>query len=131
MLKADYPAFYIAFCKSLGLQKEIDNYIKECMRLRDAEPEKYELYIHGGMLPTLQKQRDAGMLKKGNSHTHLLSYSLAVNVAREDGVPYCGEMNSAGYPHGRAYLRGFKKEENVTYENEGHVFLGGKASLGK
>ena len=86
------------------------------MLLRDAEPEKYELYIHGGMLPTLQKQRDARMLQKGNSHTHLYKYSLVVNF-EYSGVRYTGEMNSAWYPHGKAYLKGFKKEENVTYEN--------------
>lgn len=74
------------------------------MLLRDAEPEKYELYIHGGMLPTLQKQRDARMLQK------------VVNF-EYSGVRYTGEMNSAWYPHGKAYLKGFKKEENVTYEN--------------
>lgn len=92
------------------------------MLLRDSEPEKYELYIHGAMLPTLQKQRDARMLKKGNSHTQLYNYSLVVKLECENGVRYSGEMNSDWYPHGRAYLKGWKEEESVTYENEGHVF---------
>ena len=81
----------------------MDSYITECLQLRDSEPERYELYIHGGMLPTLQKQRDARMLKKGNTHIYLHSYYLVLNLQTGDGVRFTGEMNSAGYPHGKAY----------------------------
>ena len=69
LLEVDYPAVYIAYLQSygIGMQETLEAYIKKCLCLEDAGPGTYEQYIHGGVLPTLQRFRDAKLLKKGNS----------------------------------------------------------------
>ena len=42
----------------IELFEEIDIYIDECNKLFDeSDPLRYSQYIHGGLLPTLEKQR--------------------------------------------------------------------------
>ena len=35
-LKSDYSAVFIKYCKDHGMKKELENYVAECMQLRDA-----------------------------------------------------------------------------------------------
>ena len=63
-MKNDYPAVYIAYCEDFKLSKQIDNYVAECM-MSTNDPLMYSKYIHGGVLPTLDKMRKEGKLKRG------------------------------------------------------------------
>ena len=53
VLKIDYPGVFEEYCKHFGLQEELDQYVKECMSLREAGPLKSAQFYHGGVLPTL------------------------------------------------------------------------------
>ena len=64
LLKNDYPAVYIAYCQDFRLDKQLNSYVAECM-MRVNDPLKYSQYIHGGVLPTLDKMRKEGKLKRG------------------------------------------------------------------
>ena len=50
----------------MSMQETLEAYIKKCLCLEDAGPSKYDQFIHGGVLPTLQRFRDAKLLKEGN-----------------------------------------------------------------
>ena len=63
-LKTDYPAVYIGFCKHYKRDKDVDDYIKECLKMR-LDNDRYSQYIHGGVLPSIQKDREAGLIHKG------------------------------------------------------------------
>lgn len=65
-LKADYPAVYISFCEHYNREKDVDKYIRECLKMR-LDINRYSQYIHGGVLPSLQKEREAGLIHKGKS----------------------------------------------------------------
>ena len=43
----------------------MDKYIEDSLELRDAGADKYGQYIHGGVIPTIDQQREQGMLTKG------------------------------------------------------------------
>ena len=64
-LKSDYPAVYIDYCKHHGMNEDLANYILQCLKLKDAGAERYAQYIHGGVIPTIEKIREKGLLKKG------------------------------------------------------------------
>ena len=40
-MKKDYPAVFMEYCKYYNLEKELDEYVAECMALRDSGAEKY------------------------------------------------------------------------------------------
>ena len=42
----------------------MDDYIKECLKMR-LDNDRYSQYIHGGVLPSIQKDREAGLIHKG------------------------------------------------------------------
>ena len=65
VLKIDYPGVYIQFCEYSNQDKELSMYIQECLNLRDAGPATFGQYFHGGVLPTLDKDRKAGLLGHG------------------------------------------------------------------
>ena len=48
------------------MKRTLEEHIKFCLSLEDSGPIHFERFIHGGVLPTLQKFRDAKLLKKGN-----------------------------------------------------------------
>ena len=43
------------YCKYYNLKIELDEYVADCMKLRDSGVQKYAQYFHGGALPTLEK----------------------------------------------------------------------------
>ena len=43
------------YCNYHGKKKELENYVAECMQLRDAGPQKFGQYFHGGVIPTIDK----------------------------------------------------------------------------
>ena len=53
-------------CGEADFKKILDKYIKNCLKAEDSGPKHFERFIHGGVLPTLQRFRDAKLLKKGN-----------------------------------------------------------------
>ena len=68
-MKIDYPAVYIAYCKHFKLNEKLEKYVTECMsEIARNDPLKYATYIHGGILPTLEKERQTGMLKYGKCY---------------------------------------------------------------
>ena len=36
ILQTDYPAVYIKYCKKFDLKAELDQYVEECLKLKDA-----------------------------------------------------------------------------------------------
>ena len=58
VLKRDYPALYIEYCKYFGLKTKIDDYIAECLELKEAGVYRYAQYMYGGVIPTLEIQRE-------------------------------------------------------------------------
>ena len=62
MLKNEYPAIYIAYCEKFDSSKR-QKYIQECLALRDAGPNTYARYFHGGVQPTLKNMRECGNIK--------------------------------------------------------------------
>ena len=54
-------------------------FIKDCLKLEktlewEKDPIKLGLYLHGGAIPMLEIQREAGLLKKGKYFANLTSY---------------------------------------------------------
>ena len=45
-------------------ESEIENYMTWCKQMRQSV-ENYSLYIHGFLIPEIQKQREGGKLSKG------------------------------------------------------------------
>ena len=78
-MRNDYPAVYIAYCEDFKLSKQIDNYVAECM-MKKHDPLKYAQYIHGGVLPTLNKLRNEGKLKRGKYLLGLINNSSVKNL---------------------------------------------------
>ena len=64
-LKLDYPAVYIDYCQYFNKKEDLDKYVEECMRLRVEWRTKLIYYLHGGVLPTLKKDRESGNLRTG------------------------------------------------------------------
>lgn len=46
------------------MKEKIEEYIAECFKLREGTAQKYSLYIHGYVVPTIELQREKGELKK-------------------------------------------------------------------
>ena len=36
---------------------EADQFIEECLKLKDTDNLRYSLFVHGGIIPTLEKDR--------------------------------------------------------------------------
>ena len=51
-------------------ESEIEAYMAQCKQMRESV-ENYSLYIHGFLIPEIQKQRDGGKLSKGKSFSIL------------------------------------------------------------
>ena len=65
-MKIDYPAVYVAYCQYFKMNEQLDKYVTECMNESNRlHPLKYATYIHGGILPTLEKERQEGKLEYG------------------------------------------------------------------
>ena len=47
------------------MHEELEKYITQCGDLKDAGAEKYAQYIHGHVIPTLESQREEGLLRNG------------------------------------------------------------------
>ena len=45
-------------------ESEIEDYMALCKQMRESV-ENYSLYIHGFLIPEIQKQREGGKLSKG------------------------------------------------------------------
>ena len=68
ILKADYPACYIAYCFHYKQHEEAENYKKYCLDLKDGSPHTFSQYIHGGLIPMIEDERLLGLTKKGKCH---------------------------------------------------------------
>ena len=53
-LKSEYPGVFINYCKHFDMHEELDKYIAECLKLRNAGVGKYAQYIFGGVIPTIE-----------------------------------------------------------------------------
>ena len=50
----------------MGRHEEAAVFMEECRNYRDKSWETYALYVHGYLLPTLDKMRSDGKLKRGH-----------------------------------------------------------------
>ena len=41
VLKKDYPAVFMDYCRHYNLKKELDDYMAECMELKDSKAQNY------------------------------------------------------------------------------------------
>ena len=82
-------------------------YIQDCLNLRDAGPATFGQYFHGGVLPTLDKDRKAGLLDRGEwilqKQNELLIVNLDIVTDMDfiDGLIYTGEVDQERKPYGR------------------------------
>ena len=67
VLKTYYPALYIAYCEHFEKTDELDSYIKACMTQEQGYALQYSQHIHGGILPTIERDRKQGKLETGRS----------------------------------------------------------------
>ena len=65
VLKDDYPAVYISFCRYYNLLKEKDEFIDECLALRNTGVFNYPTYVHGGLLPSFDRMRENKQIRNG------------------------------------------------------------------
>ena len=54
VLKADYPTLYLNYLNENDMKEKIEEYIAECFKLREGTAQKYSLYIHGYVVPTIE-----------------------------------------------------------------------------
>ena len=64
-LTDDYPAFYLAYCKDLGMHEEHNRAVNRYKELRYTYAENYSSYLHGYVIPEIERARNEGKLKKG------------------------------------------------------------------
>lgn len=76
------------------MKRTLEEHIKFCLSLEDKGPIHFERFIHGGVIPTLQKFRDAKLLKKVHNEI----------VKGEEGCLYSGELTNLNDPHGYGIL---------------------------
>ena len=70
VVKANYPAFFHAFCKHFDHIQESMTFMRECLSLKDeveADPMKFSLFFHGGAIQMLEYMRLTGVLTKGKN----------------------------------------------------------------
>ena len=65
-LKQNYPAAALMVLQCLDKEIEAEVYMKNCKKA-ERDVRNYSYYVHGYLLPWLQKQRSEGNLSKGNS----------------------------------------------------------------
>ena len=65
VLARKYPSLNIFLLGKLNQYEKLKKYILECKAYETANFNKYCLYIHGYLIPSLQNQRLNGLIKHG------------------------------------------------------------------
>ena len=61
-LKAHYPRLYLFSLEFMDRREEAEEFSKQCLEYRDKDWENYSYYVHGYLLPMLEKLREEGKL---------------------------------------------------------------------